>query len=507
MKQRLSLKRTLGAFLAAGIVAFGGFPHASAADVPTHDNFYWIGQINKASMVINSSEGLLTPEEAADFARSLEKVLSDGDKPGAKRPASVIAFEPYLIEAAGAEVTKVHAGRSSQDMLTACREARMREQILNLSSALDSMSASLLKLAEEQQETIVPNYTNGVAAQPNSYGHYLLAYVNAFSRDSQRLHDYYGRLNRSPMGTTVLNGTSWPLNRERMAEYLGFDDIAYNAYDAVQVYTTENAVEAGAVVTSVALHIGTFIEDIMQQYAQPRPWILLQEGGDNTYVSSAMPQKRNPGILNRVRTAASTTLGDATGTIFRAHNIPPGMVDPRSDDGIKMVERATKMVKDFEKIIKALRISPERAKEELNLDWTASQELADILMRQYGIPFRIGHHFASEMVGYARLNGLTPLTFPYTDAQRIYRETVSGQADAPADLPLDEAAFKAALDPVSIVKNRATKGGPQTSEMAVMIKKAHGQLAENQQWSNTQNAKIAAAEARLNRDFANLIND
>jgi argininosuccinate lyase len=98
-----------------------------------------------------------------------------------------------------------------------------------------------------------------------------------------------------------------------MAAYLGFDGLAYNTYDAGQVYTYDNAAESSAVVTSLALHVGGFVEDVMQQYAQPRPWILLQEGGENTYVSSAMPQKRNPGILNRTRTDASTVLGSAVG--------------------------------------------------------------------------------------------------------------------------------------------------------------------------------------------------
>ncbi len=361
----------------------------------------------------------------------------------------------------------------------------------------------MIKLAEEQQATVVPNYTNGVAAQANSYGHYLLGFASGFARDSQRLRNYYERLNLSPMGTTVLNGTSWPLNRERMADYLGCDGIRYNAYDAVQIYAVERALEAGSVVTPIAIHAGCFIEDLMQQYAQPRPWILLQEG--DTYVSSAMPQKRNPGVLMNVRSAASSILGDAAGTVFRAHNVPPGMRDVSSEDSLKMIERTTKMVKDLNKVLKSIRINPERSKEELNLDWTASQELADVLMREYGVPFRLGHHFASEMVGYARLNGLNPLTFPYAEAQRIYRETVTGQSDVPAELPLSEASFRATLDPVAIVQNRATKGGPQPAEMQVMLDMAKRRLADDERWVSAQAAKLTSAEARLNRDFEKLL--
>ncbi|MBQ7515861.1 MAG: argininosuccinate lyase [Schwartzia sp.] len=484
------------------------FPAVAAAAAKTaHDNFYWLGQINKATIVINSDEGLLEQDEAKRYARGLHSVLQDGDAPNADRPSLVITFEPYLIEAAGEDVTKIHAGRSSQDMLTTCSDARIREELLQLADAMNAMTDVLIQLAEQQRDTVVPNYTNGVAAQPNSYGHYLLAYANAFARDAQRLHEYYARLNRSPMGTTVLNGTSWPLNRERMADYLGFDGIAYNAYDAVQVFNLENGADAAHVASSLALHIGSFIEDVMQQYAQPRPWILLKEGGKNTYVSSAMPQKRNPGILNRTRTLASTILGDATGCLFRAHNIPPGMADSRSDGLLRMLSRTKKLATDFKDILEALEINPERAREELNLDWTASQEMADILMREHGIPFRLGHHFASEMVGHARANGLTPLTFPYGEAKRIYRETVAGHTNAPEELPLDEAAFRAALDPIAIVQNRATKGGPQKAEMDIMLDAAKTQLQADKDWTQDRLARIAAAERRLNRDFAALLEE
>ena len=204
----------------------------NVADAAVRDNFYWLGQINKATAVINTEEHLLTPEQGQRFARGIEAVLEQGEKPNGARPNLVITFEPLLIKAAGPEITKLHAGRSSQDMLTTVSLAMQREQLLELASELNAMQRSLVALAEKNQSTILPNYTNGVAAQPNSLAHYLLAYNDAFSRDVQRLQAYYGRINRSPMGACVLNGTGWPLNRDKMAQLLGFDSIAYNTYDA-----------------------------------------------------------------------------------------------------------------------------------------------------------------------------------------------------------------------------------------------------------------------------------
>ena len=103
------------------------------------------------------------------------------------------------------------------------------------------------------------------------------------------------------MGSTVLNGTGWPLNRRLMAEKLGFDGIIENAFDATQGATVDLPLEFTQVMQSIALHSACFIQDVMVQYAQPRPWMILGEGDDTTYVSSAMPQKRNPGLMNNTR--------------------------------------------------------------------------------------------------------------------------------------------------------------------------------------------------------------
>ena len=241
------------------------FAQAPAA----RDEFFWLGEINKATAVINTDEGLLDKAMAPRLAAGIAKVLQDGAQPKAKRPSTVITFEPLLIEAAGQDVTLLHAGRSSQDMHATYRAAILRDQLLDLAEQLNKTSGAMVKLAEKHAGTIVPNYTNGVAAQPNSYGHYLLGHAAGLERDAQRIREAYARIDRSPMGTTVLNGTSWPLNRTRMADYLGFAATVDNAYDASQISSQEEPVEVGAVVTGIALHTGSFVEDIMVHRPHP----------------------------------------------------------------------------------------------------------------------------------------------------------------------------------------------------------------------------------------------
>ncbi len=196
------------------------------------------------------------------------------------------------------------------------------------------------------------------------------------------------------MGTTVLNGTSWPLNRERMARYQGFARTVDNAYDASQISSMDQPVEVSGFVTSIALHTGNVVEDMLTQYAQARPWILLAEGGNNTYVSSAMPQKRYPGRLNRTGRDASTTIALATGVVLRTHNITPGM---------------------------------------------------------------------------------------------------------------SEAEFRSTLDPVAIINNRASAGGPQPSEVARMIKASQQILAQQADWIKARRAPISSALSQLDSDSEKLL--
>ena len=159
-----------------------------------------------------------------------------------------------------------------------------------------------------------------------------------------------------------------------------------------------------------------------------------------------------------------------------------------------ILKDAAKLVRDFDHILQALVIDPERSLAELNLDWTCSQEIADVMMRKYQIPFRTGHHFASEIVTYARKNNIPPSDF-------------SKDKSLPAMLPLTRAEFKAALNPAAIVAARAVKGGPQPAEMAKMLQQCDKELQRNKAWTDAAVKRQQEAENKLNKDFAALLNE
>jgi len=468
-----------------------------------HDEFFWLGQINKASIVINTDEQLLEPKLGQKIAHGLTQVLDQAQSAEAARPSRVIEFEPLLIKACGPEATFIHAGRSSQDMHATFHAAILREEILSLTRHINAVAQSLITHARRYKDVIVPNYTNGVAAQPNAYAHQLLAYLSGIARDIDRLREVFKRVNLCAMGATVLNGTGWPLDRKRMAEYLGFAGVIENAYDATQILAVDGPVEVGQIITSMAIRAGNFVQDIMSQYVHTQPWILL--GAGSTYVSSAMPQKRNPGLLVDTRIAASNAVNQGFGPCLRAHNLPTGMYDAKmAVDNSAMVTGAIEFLDKWNDVIQRLEVNAERALEELNTGWTASQELADRLMRDHNIPFRIGHHFASDLVIYASANALGPKTLSYTVAQDIYRETVKDD-DVPQELPLSEPEFRAALNPMDIVNNRQTLGGPQPSEIERMLNKAQSNANATGDWVAEQSTHIANALAQLDSDFRKIL--
>ena len=168
-----------------------------------------------------------------------------------------------------------------------------------------------------------------------------------------------------------------------------------------------------------------------------------------------------------------------------------------------MVQSAIKFLKELDQVLNALVIDPERALEELNNDWTASQEIADVLMRQYKIPFRVGHHFASHLVDYAKKHNIKPLDFPYAQAQQIYKDSVK-ELNVSGDLPMSEAEFRSTLDPVAIVNNRRTSGGSQPAEVSRMMELARKQVSDQSGWIDLKAQQIDVSLRRLDADFDTL---
>lgn len=468
------------------------------------DQFYWLGKINRASAVMLIEEKIVTPEMGRKLAKGVHFSLEQASRPGGKRPSDVLQIEQIITDDIGPDASLIHTGRSRQDMYATYRMANLRNQLLDFSDALNGMRQRLLATAAKNVNTIVPAYTNGVQAQPISYAHYLLAYDASFERDAQRIHELYQRMNRSAMGTGVLANSSWPLNRKRMADLLGFDGIIENSLDAGQVSPSDISLEATGIAASTAIRLGAVLNDIHTQYHQTRPWLLLSEG--STYTSSAMPQKRNPGVIMRAREEASNVVGLAQTVTLRAHNVTTGMTDYKSPWAeLGFFPHAVRMINDFDVVLDALTINPKRSLEELEDDWTTSMELAETLQMEHKIPFRVGHTFASTMVTYARANGLRPKDFPYAKAVELYAQAIEKYKLPDPKLPIPEAQLRQVLSPEFMVRTRVCIGGPQPAEVERMLGEARATLQSDQAWMQQARRKIQDADALLDQAFGQLL--
>jgi len=479
---------------------------ATSALSQSQDYFYWFGRINMASTVANVERGIIPRPLAGPIARGVAHAIDQGARPGGKRPSDVLQTEQIIVDVAGPEATLIHTGRSRQDMHSTISMAQTRTELLDFSDGLNALRAQLLTMAEQHAETFVPSYTNGVQAMPISLGHYLLAYADSFARDGERIRQAWPRVDRSALGTAVLANSSWALDRPRLADLLGFSALAVNGYDATQISQYDVGLEVAQVAGSVALRIGTMMQDVHVQYHQTRPWMLLAPG--RTYTSSAMPQKANPGVIQNTRGLASDVVSSAQAVVLRAHNVTPGMIDYKYtwlSGGARTFVLGTQLVRDAADVLASLRVDAKRALEELESDWTTSMELAETLQREHAVPFRVGHHFASGVVTHARQHGLLPKTFPYAEAVRIYAEAGAKYQVANARLPLDEAAFRRTLSPESMVRTRVGIGGPQPEEVRRMLGDARKTLADDRQWVQTRRLRLAESEAKLNAAFAQLL--
>jgi argininosuccinate lyase len=248
------------------------------------------------------------------------------------------------------------------------------------------------------------------------------------------------------------------------------------------------------------------MQDIHVQYHQTRPWLLLVPG--KTYTSSAMPQKANPGVIQDTRSLASDVVASAQNVVLRAHNVTPGMIDYKyswTDARARTFVLGSQMLRDATDVMASLRVDSKRSLEELESDWTTSMELAETLQRENRIPFRVGHHFASEVVLYAREHGLPPKDFPYTQAVRIYAEAGKMYQLADSRLPLDETTFRRTLSPEAMVRTRVGIGGPQPLEVRRMLSEAQKTLSADRQWVSERRQHLAKAEATLNAAFGELL--
>lgn len=449
----------------------------------------YLDQINKASIVALTEAHIVSADVAGRIATGILAVIRS--EHGSPRPwsADYLDYEPKLLAAVGADASRLHCGRSRQDISATIARMNLRAGVLDACDALILARQALLGLAEAHKDTIIPAYTHGVQAQPTTLAHYLLGVGGALARSASRLRAAYGHVNQGPLGSAALTTSSFALDRHRLASLLGFEGLVENAYDANHLAPVDTSLEVAAALGIAAVQIGQFAQDLHAPYAMPAPWMTLQRG-ELVGVSSIMPQKRNPAALEQLRVQSSTLLGEMQAVSLMAHNVRTGMFDYRAYDPVPST-RALAVLDLLRKVLGGLVVDRERALAEVHADYSTATEIADALLQRADVPFRIGHHFASALTDFGRSRHLSLREIPYREAARIY-ESMASHA-----FPLDAEAFAEVSSPEYMVFGRKGAGGPQIAEADRMLAGQREAIATDLAWTQSRRTHLSLAETQL----------
>jgi len=400
-------------------------------------------------------------------------------------------IEEEVIKNVGLDVGgNLNLAKSRNDQVATAIRMALREELLNIMEATANLQEILMQLAERNTETIMPGYTHLQPAQPTTLAHYLLAQFDALERDLNRLMDAYKRVNLCPMGAGALATTSFPINRERVAELLGFDGLIENSIDAVS--SRDFLLETLAALSIMAVDVSRFVEDLIIWSSMEFGLIDLPD--EFTSTSSIMPQKKNPEVLEVVRARMSAILSDFVAASIMLKGLP-------STYNLDFQEATPKLWDATEIMVETLRILSEtirniRARKDVMkkpfLSFLTATELANMLVRKYNIPFRTAHKIVGALVKRLIDDGKSLI-----DATPDLLADVSAKfLSSPLYVKIEE--MRKVIDPTNFVKSHSVRGGPSKSEVERMLSARRNLPSKYRSEISSKRRRIEASINALN---------
>lgn len=323
-------------------------------------------------------------------------------------------IEMRLTQLAGDAGKRLHTARSRNDQVATDTRLWLRGAIDALVARLRALRVALIDLAETHAATIMPGLTHLQVAQPVTFGHYLLAYEAMLARDAERLGDCRRRVNHLPLGSAALAGTSYPIDRQRVAEELGFESLCANSLDAVS--DRDFAIEFAAAAALIMVHLSRFAEELVM-WSNPRfGWVKIADRFCSG--SSIMPQKKNPDVAELVRGKSARVIGDVTALLVLMKAQPLAYnKDNQEDkqplfDSVDTVDDCLAIMADL--VATGLTAEPGRMRAAASEGFATATDFADYLVRK-GLPFRDAHEAVARAVRHAEVQGCELSALPLAD--------------------------------------------------------------------------------------------
>jgi argininosuccinate lyase len=458
----------------------GGFPDpiyaetvlAPAFDAARRHFLDFLLRIHDAHTRMLAKQGILTGEEERTLLAALTSL--DRSRIAAARYDGAYEdlfffVESLLEESCGRTLAgKMHTARSRNDIAITLYRMLARSELLNFAGGLGEARSTLIGIAAEHLDSIMPAHTHTQPAQPTTLAHYLLAACEFLGRDSERAQAAFARVNLCPLGAAAITTSGFPIDRHETARLLGFEALAENSYGAIASidYITESA----AVIAVAMVNLGKLVQDLLLWSTVEFGFLRLSDGFVQS--SSIMPQKRNPVALEHARILASRALGDAQSVLTCAHNTPFGDIND-SEDALQplvlsMFDAARRALRLLAALLGTAEFNRERMARRAGRDFLTVTELADTLVREEGLSFREAHAAVSEAV---KSSGSDQAG----DIAAAIRRIRPG-------LRLTDEDICRALDPVNFVRIRDLPGGPAPERTGAALADARESQVQFESW-------------------------
>ena len=330
-------------------------------------------------------------------------------------------IENRLVDLIGDAGKKLHTGRSRNDQVATDIKLWLRDNIDQIDINLKVLQKTLIDKSELYYDMLMPGYTHLQVAQPVTFGHHLLAYVEMLGRDRGRLTDCRKRLNESPLGSAALAGTSYPIDRDFVSKKLGFDKPTENSMDGVS--DRDFAIEFMSATSLIAIHLSRLAEELVIWSSDRFNFIKLPESF--TTGSSIMPQKRNPDAAELIRAKPGRIFGNMLSLMTVLKGLPMTYGKDMQEDKEPIFDTARTIqmcIVNMDGMIKGLQPIPNNMIQALQKGFPTATDLADYLVIKLDIPFRDAHHLTGRIVLLAEEKDCTLESLSLKDIQRIIPE-------------------------------------------------------------------------------------
>ena len=359
------------------------------------------GSIAHASML--KKQGIIPEKDADLIVKTLGEILSDIEDGKVEFLIDAedihMNIEKILTDRIGDAGKRLHTGRSRNDQVALDIRMYIKDEIIIIRSMLISLMESLLNLASENTDTIMPGYTHLQKAQPITFAHHIMAYFEMLRRDIARLDDTYKRTNICPLGSGALAATTYPLDREYVADALGFDGVTKNSLDGVS--DRDFALELLSTLSIMMMHLSRFCEELILWSSHEFSFVEMDDAYSTG--SSIMPQKKNPDVAELIRGKTGRVYGDLMSLLTTMKGIPLAYNKDMQEDKepvFDAIDTIKLCVPVFSSMISTMKIKKDTMLKGAKGGFTNATDAADYLVKK-GLPFREAHAVVGKMVAYA----------------------------------------------------------------------------------------------------------